>query len=58
MGLFFCYEAVLEIAQRHKPWEDGILREKKVTSQLYEYRTILGVYVDNITVLDKNKFDV
>ena len=57
-ALFFCHEAVLEIAQRHKPWEDGILREKKVTPQLYEYRTILGVYVDNITVLGKNKLDV
>ena len=34
------------------------LREKKVTPQLYEYRTILGVYVDNITVLGKNKLDV
>lgn len=58
MGLFFYYKAILEIAQRHKPWEDGILREKKVTLQLYEYRAILGVYVDNIIVFGKNKFDV
>ena len=57
-ALFLCHEAVLEIAQRGAPWADGILREKKVTPQLDEFRTILGVYVDNITVLGRSKEDV
>lgn len=57
-ALFLCHEAVLEIAQRGAPWEDGVLREKRVTPQLTEFRTILGVYVDNITILGKCKTDV
>eukprot|EP00435_Cladocopium_sp_Y103_P009898 s3109_g2.t1 len=57
-ALFLCHHAVLEIAQRGAPWEDGVLREKKVIPQFNEYKTILGVYVDNITVLGKNKQDV
>lgn len=50
-ALWLCNEAVLSIARRGCPWVGGVLRERKPTPQLDEHKTILGVYVDNITVL-------
>ena len=40
------------------PWVDGFLREKKTVPQLDEHRTVIGVYVDNITILGRCKDDV
>lgn len=57
-ALFLCHEAVLHIAQSYSPWTDGILREKRVCPQLDEFKTVLGVYVDNITILGVCKSDV
>ena len=57
-ALFLCHEAVLRIAQTCSPWNDGVLREKRVVPQLDEFRTVLGVYVDNITILGVSKNDV
>lgn len=57
-ALFFAQEAVLRISGNNSPWNDGILREKKVTPQLMDHRTLLGVYVDNITILGADRDDV
>ncbi len=57
-ALFLANEAVLNIASRGSVWAEGILREKKVTPQLDEYRSLLGVYVDNITVIGRCPQDV
>lgn len=57
-ALWLCKEAVLNITQKYSPWVDGILRESKCTPQLSEHRTVIGVYVDNITVLGQNYHDV
>ena len=57
-ALFLANEAALNIACRGSLWADGILREKKVTPQLDEYRSLLGVYVDSITVIGKCPADV
>lgn len=57
-ALWLCNEAVLNIAKRFSPWNDGVLRERKPTPQLDEYRTVLGVYVDNITILGRDEQDV
>lgn len=54
-ALFLCHEAALQIARPGSPWNDGILREERATPQLSEYNTLLGVYVDNITVIGKNQ---
>ena len=57
-ALFLCNEAVVSIARKASPWVDGILREKKVSPQLTEFRTVLGVYVDNITIIGCSRDDV
>lgn len=57
-ALFLCNEAVLNIARSITPWDEGILREKKVVPHVTEFRTIMGVYVDNITILGKYFDDV
>lgn len=57
-ALFFCNEAVLNIALKGTEWKDGVVRERKVMPQLHEYRTLLGVYVDNITILGSSREDV
>eukprot|EP00438_Fugacium_kawagutii_P020747 Skav227424 [mRNA] locus=scaffold1986:83849:88250:+ [translate_table: standard] len=57
-ALWLCNEAVLNIALKNSPWNDGILRERKPTPQLSEHKTILGVYVDNITILGNCPEDV
>lgn len=57
-ALFLCNEAVLNICRRHAPWNEGVFRERKVAPQLWEYRTVLGVYVDNITIMGRQKEDV
>lgn len=57
-ALFLCHEAALQIARPGSPWNDGILREERATPQLSEYNTLLGVYVDNITVIGKNQDEV
>ena len=50
-ALFLCNEAVLNICKQHSPWVDGVFRERKVVPQMDQYKTSLGVYVDNITVV-------
>ena len=57
-ALFLCNEAVVSIASKHAGWCDGLIREKRVVPQLDEHRTLLGVYVDNITVLGRSEDDV
>ena len=57
-ALWICNEAVVRIATASSPWADGILREKKPTPQLSDFRTLVGVYVDNITILGSSKEDV
>lgn len=57
-ALWLCNEAVLSIARSFSPWNDGILRERKPTQQLDNCRTIVGVYVDNITVIGSSAEDV
>ena len=57
-ALWLCNEAVLSIARSLSPWNDGILRERKPTPQLDNCRTIVGVYVDNITVIGSSAEDV
>ena len=57
-ALFLCNEAVVSIASKHAGWCDGLIREKRVVPQLDEHRTLLGVYVDNITVLGRTEDDV
>lgn len=57
-ALFLCNEAVLNLCLRNAPWIDGVFREKKVAPQLRDYRTSLGVYVDNITIVGRSKDDV
>ena len=54
-ALFLCNEATLTIARSCSPWCDGIFREKKRAPQLGEFKTCLGVYVDNITILGLDK---
>lgn len=57
-ALFLCHEAVVRIATSVSPWNDGILREKKPVPQLDAHRTVIGVYVDNITILGQSYDDV
>eukprot|EP00435_Cladocopium_sp_Y103_P009768 s2772_g2.t1 len=57
-ALWLANEAVVNISKKHAPWVDGVLRERKPTPQLCDYRTVLGVYVDNITILGKSASDV
>ena len=57
-ALFLCNEAVLNICRSLSPWTDGVFRERKQTPQLGDFRTSLGVYVDNITIVGRNKEDV
>ena len=57
-ALFLCNEAVVQISKNGSPWADGYLREKKTVPQLDEHRTVIGVYVDNITILGQCKDDV
>ena len=57
-ALFLCNEAVLNICRQHSPWMDGVFRERKETPQLDQFRTSLGVYVDNITIVGREKSDV
>lgn len=57
-ALFFCHEAVLEIARRGSPWADGVFREKKPCPEFGEHKTLLGVYVDNITIIGDQFNDV
>lgn len=57
-ALWICNEAVVRVATASSPWNDGILREKKPTPQLSDFKTLVGVYVDNITILGSNKQDV
>ena len=57
-ALWLCNEAVLSIARSFSPWNDGVLRERKPTPQLDNCRTIVGVYVDNITVIGSSAEDV
>ena len=46
------------IALKGAEWKDGVVRERKVMPRLHEYRTLLGVYVDNITILGASLEDV
>ena len=57
-ALFLCNEAVVNIAAMGSPWNDGFLREKKVVPSLSEHRTLVGVYVDNITIIGRDREDV
>ena len=57
-ALFLCNEAVVNIAAMGSPWSDGFLREKKVVPSLSEHRTLVGVYVDNITIIGRDREDV
>eukprot|EP00438_Fugacium_kawagutii_P034634 Skav232689 [mRNA] locus=scaffold2892:36534:39881:+ [translate_table: standard] len=57
-ALWLCNEAVLSIAQSNQPWIDGVLREKKEAPDFEAFKTILGVYVDNITILGTSRNDV
>ena len=57
-ALFLCNEAVVSIARTLSPWPEGVFRERKPTPQLDEYRTSLGVYVDNMTILGAEYEDV
>ena len=57
-ALFLCHEAVVRIASSNSPWNGGILREKKPVPQLANHRTVIGVCVDNITVLGRKHDDV
>ncbi|CAK8989683.1 Uncharacterized protein SCF082_LOCUS1918 [Durusdinium trenchii] len=57
-ALFLCNEAVLNICRSNAPWVDGIFREKKVAPQMRDFKTSIGVYVDNITVIGRSKDDV
>ena len=57
-ALFLCNEAVVSIARSLSPWPEGVFRERKPTPQFDEFRTSLGVYVDNMTVLGADKADV
>jgi hypothetical protein len=57
-ALFLCNEAVLNICRSNAPWMDGVFREKKVAPQLRDFKTALGVYVDNITIVGREKADV
>ena len=57
-ALFLCHEAVLRIATSQSPWCDGVLGEKKPVPQLDQYRTVIGVYVDNVTILGRSRSDV
>ena len=57
-ALFLCNEAVLQICKSRSPWPDGVFRERKPAPQLYAWRTAIGVYVDNITILGKSQRDV
>eukprot|EP00438_Fugacium_kawagutii_P030000 Skav225301 [mRNA] locus=scaffold445:112717:116856:+ [translate_table: standard] len=57
-ALWLCQQAVLSIASANCPWPEGVFKEKKVTPQLSDHRTLLGVYVDNITIVGKDQDDV
>ncbi len=57
-ALWVCNEAVVRIATASSPWADGILREKNPTPQLSDYKTLIGVYVDNVTILGSNEENV
>lgn len=57
-ALFLCNEAIMSIARSCSPWAEGCFRERKPTPQFADHRTLLGVYVDNMTILGNSREDV
>lgn len=53
-----CFSVMKQFARRGSPWVDGVFREKKPCPEFGEHKTLLGVYVDNITVIGDQFDDV